>query len=119
MTNSQNFWDDPEVKAAVSRPRFAKFEAAGDKVLGTVLRIGRHEWGDGSFGIQIHFNEDDVPTVTASQVLLKQHLFALRPEPGDQLSIELIGIDRSDGKTLKKWRVVRTRDGQTDTEESA
>jgi hypothetical protein len=119
MTNSPSFWDDPEVKAAASLPTYARFENVGDTVVGTVLRIGRHKWSDGNFGIQIHFEEDDVPTVTASQVLLKQHLFALRPEPGDVLSIELTDIDVSNGKTLKRWRVERTRDGETVTEESA
>lgn len=119
MATSSSFWDDPEVRAATERSAFAKFAEVGDRVTGSVARIGVHTWPDGSFGIQIHFKEDDVPTVTASQVLLKQHLSVLRPEPGDCLSIELIGIDRPDGKTLKKWRVERTRDGETVTEESA
>lgn len=119
MTSSANFWDDPEVRASANRSTYAKFADVGDRVSGTVARIGRHTWPDGSLGIQIHFEEEDVPTVTASQVLLKQHLFALRPEPGDLLSIELTGVERSDGKTLKKWRVERTRDTETVIEESA
>ncbi len=119
MTNSASFWEDPEVKAAVARPTYAKFENAGDRVIGTVMKISRHTWPDGSFGIQIQFEEDDVPTVTASQVLLMQHLFVLRPEPGDCLCIELTGVERADGKTLKKWRVERTRDTETVIEESA
>lgn len=118
MSTKSSFWDDPEVRATASGSTYAKFAEEGDRVVGTVAHIGRHMWPDGSLGIQIRF-EDDVATVTASQVLLKQHLFALRPEPGDLLSIELTGIDRSDGKTLKKWRVSRTRGGETVTEESA
>ena len=70
MSSSSSFWDDPEVKAAAARSAYAKFENEGDRVVGTVERIGRHEWSDGTLGIQIHFSEDDVPTVTASQVLL-------------------------------------------------
>lgn len=118
MESVRSFWDDPEVKTAVARSSYAKFENPGDRVTGTVASVGRHDWPDGSFGIQIQFEEDDVPTVTASQVLLKQHLFALRPESGDALSIELMGVERSDGKTLKKWRVERMRDGETVIEES-
>lgn len=109
MSSQTNFWDDPEVKAAVVRSAYAKFENVGDRVVGTVSTVGRHIWADGSLGIQIHFSGDDAPTVTASQVLLKQALFEVRPQAGDVLSIELIGVDRSDGKTLKKWRVERTR----------
>lgn len=118
MESVPSFWDDPEVKAAVARSSYAKFDKPGDRVTGTVTSVGRHDWSDGSFGIQIQFDEEDVPTVTASQVLLKQHLFELRPEPGDVLSIELTGVERSDSKTLKKWCVERTRNGETVTAES-
>lgn len=119
MGNSGSFWDDPEVKEALARPTYAKFEKPGDKVVGTVFRLRPHQWNDGRRGVQIQFEEDDAPTVTASQVLLKRHLNDLRPEAGDRLSIEFIGVKQYGDKSLKRWRVERTRDGETVTKQSA
>jgi hypothetical protein len=113
MVNAGSFWDDPEVKAALARPTYAKFEKSGDKVVGTVFNLRTHQWDDGRRGVQIRFEEDGVPIVTASQILLVQHLRDLCVEVGDGLSIELTDVDRSNGKTLKKWRVERPRDGET------
>lgn len=113
MSASGSFWDDPTVKASLTRSAFMRFPNVGDKVTGTVSSIDLYTWPDGSPAIEIKFVENDVLTVRASQILLMGHLHDLQPKVGDVLTIELIGIDGSDGKTLKKWRVERVRDGES------
>ncbi|MEI6258267.1 MAG: hypothetical protein WCQ77_16700, partial [Planctomycetota bacterium] len=61
------------------------------------------------WAIELVFVEDGARTVLAGQVLLKQALWEARPEIGDQLSIELIAITNSGGKTLKRFKVSVTR----------
>ena len=109
-----NFWDDPDVK--VSSDWF-KFDAVGDTVEGTIAKLGKRQWPDGSFGIEVTFKEEDTPAVTASQVLLKTALFNLKPQAGDHISMALSSIDkRPGGKTLKQFKVeLKRADGETAT----
>lgn len=109
------FWDDPDVKVSTD---WMKFDAVGDNVEGTIAKLGKKTWPDGSVGIEITFKEEDVPAVTASQVLLKTALFNLKPEAGDKVRIELGAVEkRPGGKTLKQFKVDLTRgsDGSTES----
>lgn len=108
------FWDDPDVKVT---SEWAKFDEAGDAVKGTVSKLGKRVWPDGNVGVEVKFVEDDVPDLTANQILLKQALFHLKPEAGDVLSVTLGGIEkRAGGKTLKRFVVVLDRkDGESET----
>lgn len=97
------FWDDPDVKASTD---WFKFEQVGDTAKGTIAKLGKKVWADGSVGIEIMFTEEDAPTVTASQTLLKQALFALKPAAGDKIVIEYAALEkRPGGKTLKRFKV--------------
>jgi hypothetical protein len=113
-----NFWDDPDVK--VSNDWF-KFENVGDEVGGTIAKLGKRAWADGSVGIEIQFKEDDVPSLTASQVLLKAALFHLKPQPGDHITMAMSAVDkRPGGKTLKQFRVdLKRKDGESETYDTA
>lgn len=104
------FWDDPELKASSD---WVKFDSVGDSAQGTIARLGKKTWQDGSIGIEISFT-DDAPSVTASQTLLKQALWALKPNQGDALRITLAAIEkRPGGKTLKRFKVdLRRPDGE-------
>ena len=79
------FWDDPDVKQASA---WFKFEKAGDRVEGEIAKLGKKVWQDGGIGIEILFADDETPALTASQVLLKQALFELKPAVGDTIGIE-------------------------------
>lgn len=108
------FWDDPDVKVSTD---WMKFDSVGDTVEGTIAKLGKKVWPDGSVGIEISFKEEDVPAVTASQVLLKTALFNLKPEAGDHIAIALSAIDkRPGGKTLKQFKVdLKRKDGESET----
>lgn len=109
---AKGFWDDPDVQQT---SEWMKFDAVGDGVEGTITKLGKRTWPDGNIGIEIAFAEDGAPAVTANQVLLKQALFSLKPEPGDKMAILLGAIEkRPGGKTLKRFKVALTRkDGTT------
>lgn len=109
------FWDDPDIKNTTS---WVKFEDVGDTVSGTIAKLGKKTWQDGSVAIEITFVEPDVPVLTASQVLLKTTLGELQPGPGDKLSVSLAAIEKlNGGKTLKRFVVEVTYaiDGNTVT----
>jgi hypothetical protein len=109
------FWDDPDVKSSTD---WFKFESVGDVAEGTIAKLGKKVWADGSVGIEIMFSEEDVPTVTASQTLLKQALFALKPAAGDKIHIEYAALEkRPGGKTLKRFKVALRRGGDGEVEE--
>lgn len=111
---AKGFWDDPDVQQT---SEWMKFDSIGDGVEGTISKMGKRTWPDGNIGIELVFSEPDAPAVTANQVLLKQALFALKPEVGDHLAILLGAIEkRPGGKTLKRFKVGITRkDGSTET----
>jgi len=114
---SGNFWNDPQILSAAVSGNYMKFSSPGDRVKGTIGVLGKHTWDDGSVAIQIRFVEPDVPTVTASQVMLQKGLFALKPLAGDALDVELTDVERlPGGKTLKRFRITVTRaDGSIET----
>ena len=105
------FWDDPAVKPASND--YVKFEKIGDQASGTITKLGKRTFGSGpDERVAVEVNFDDAPTVTAGQILLQRALFELTPEPGDFLRVTLADIDKTGGKTLKKWQVyLRRADG--------
>ncbi len=116
-TASGNFWNDPQILKAAVSGNYMKFSSPGDHVKGTIEVLGKHTWDDGSVAIQVRFVEPDVPTVTASQVMLQKGLFALKPLAGEVLEVELTDVERLPaGKTLKRFRITVTRaDGAVET----
>lgn len=119
---TSSLWDDPEVVKAAVGSTFVKFEKPGDGVVGTIARLSRHTWEDGSVAVKIEFVEGDVPTLTASQFRLVQALFELRPVVGERLDVSYLGGMKRAGKTPKFFRVsvtdasgdVRTIDQSSD-----
>lgn len=103
--NSTNFWDDPDLSTA---GEFVSFNNIGDTVTGTIVRIRKHVWDDGSVSPQILLDCDGTErTVTAGQVRLKAELAAKKPQPGEVITITLSDIEkRAGGKTLKHFTVV-------------
>lgn len=89
--SATSIWDDPAVKPQNSQ--YASWNAVGTKVEGTIDTLTAHTFinqktGEKSTHPKITFVEPDVPTITASQAMLKQHLFEVRPEIGEKLYVE-------------------------------
>ena len=105
------FWDDPSVKPAGSE--YMKFEKVGDRIEGTIAKLGTRVFDEGTAkertAVEVTFVEDDVPVLTAGQVLLQRALFTFRPEPGDRLKVALSGVEKKGTKTLKLFAVEVTR----------
>lgn len=117
MSEQTAFWDDPSVRPAASS--YAKFVEVGDSVEGTVAELGKRVFNPGTpderTAIEIRFSEPEAPVLTAGQILLQQALFDFKPRPGDHLTVALTAIEKSGGKTLKKFAVaVRRPDGTAD-----
>ena len=98
-------WDDPEMRIASD---YAKFEAVGDTVSGTVTGVYAHRFDDGKVVPKIMLDTPDGEiALTAGQVRLKVALSEQRPEVGDTLTVTLTEIEkRAGGKTLKHFDVV-------------
>jgi hypothetical protein len=109
------FWDDAD--DFVPPSEWFKFDEVGDKVTGTLARLARKKWDDGSVGIELHWKETSVKPVSANQRLLKQALVMLKPEVGCGIAIEYIANEKlSGGRTMKHFLVTVARsDGQVDT----
>ena len=105
------FWDDESLRPAMGE--VMKFDTVGDTVTGTIKSLGKRVFEEGTprerWVIEVVFNEDDARTVMAGQVLLKQALWEARPDVGDGLTIELVAVSNTAGKTLKKFQVAVTR----------
>ena len=105
------FWDDESLRPAMGE--VMKFDTVGDTVTGTIKSLGKRVFEEGTprerWVIEVVFNEDDARTVMAGQVLLKQALWEARPDVGDGLTIELVAVSNTAGKTLKKFPVAVTR----------
>jgi hypothetical protein len=97
-------WDDPELRITSD---YAKFEAVGDSVNGTVTGVFAHRFDDGKVVPKIMLETDDGEiALTAGQVRLKAALAEQRPEVGDTLTVTLTEIEkRAGGKTLKHFDV--------------
>ena len=97
-------WDDPEMRIASD---YAKFEAIGDTVSGTVTGVYAHRFDDGKVVPKIMLDTPDGEiALTAGQVRLKAALSEKRPEVGDVLTVKLTEIEkRAGGKTLKHFDV--------------
>jgi hypothetical protein len=113
-----SFWDDPSVKPASTD--YVRFEKVGDEVSGTIAKLGKRVFNAGTAdertAVEISWVEEDVPTLTAGQILLQRALFDFRPAPGDHLTVRLSAVEKKGGKTLKRFAVTLKRaDG---TEES-
>jgi len=103
-------WDDPEMRIASD---YAKFEAIGDTVSGTVTGVYAHRFEDGKVvpKIMLDTTEGEV-ALTAGQVRLKAELSEKRPEVGDHLTVTLTEVEkRAGGKTLKHFDVVVVKSG--------
>ena len=112
------FWDDPTVKPQGSE--YMRFEKVNDQIEGTVAKLGKRVFNEGTAdartAVEVTFAEDDVPVMTAGQVLLMRALYDLRPEPGDRLKVRLAGVEKKGTKTLKLFAVDLTRkDGSTES----
>lgn len=112
------FWNDPSVKPAGSD--YMKFEKVGDSIEGTVAKLGKRTFNEGTaderVAVEVTFVEEGVPVMTAGQVLLMRALYELQPEPGDFLRVTLTGIEKKGTKTLKLFSVDRKKaDGTTDS----
>jgi hypothetical protein len=103
-------WDDPEMRIASD---YAKFEAVGDTVSGTVTGVYPHRFDDGKVAPKIMLDTADGEiALTAGQVRLKAALSEKRPEVGDSLTVTLTEIEkRAGGKTLKHFDVVVAKSG--------
>jgi hypothetical protein len=97
-------WDDPEMRIASD---YAKFEAIGDTVSGTVTGVYAHRFDDGKVVPKIMLDTPDGEiALTAGQVRLKAELSEKRPEVGDVLTVKLTEVEkRAGGKTLKHFEV--------------
>jgi len=99
-----SIWDDPAVKPSGD---FVKFETVGDSVTGTVLDVSIHTFEDGKRAAKlvIRTAEGD-RTLTAGQLQLAAKLAEARPNVGDKLTINFVGVEkRTGGKTLKQFTV--------------
>ena len=107
-------WDDPEMRIASD---YAKFEAIGDSVSGTVTGVYAHRFDDGKVVPKIMLDTADGEiALTAGQVRLKAALSEKRPEVGDVLTVTLTEIEkRAGGKTLKHFDVVVVKSGSPAT----
>lgn len=116
--SSGGFWDDPDLKPESGG--FFKFDNVGDGISGTIRKLGKHVFQDGSIAIQITFTDDELPTLSAGQYLLKAALYELKPLAGDDLSVELTRIEKLGTKTFKHFTTTLTRasDGSTETVEN-
>lgn len=105
-----SIWDDPEMRVAID---YAKFEAVGDSVSGTVTGVFAHRFDDGNVVPKIMLNTDAGEiSLFAGQVRLKAALAEKRPEVGDTLSVTFTEIQKlAGGKTLKHFDVVVTKGG--------
>lgn len=103
-------WDDPEMRIASD---YAKFEAIGDSVSGTVTGVYAHRFDDGKVVPKIMLDTADGEiALTAGQVRLKAALSEKRPEVGDALTVTLTEIEkRAGGKTLKHFDVDVVKSG--------
>jgi hypothetical protein len=103
-----SIWDDPAVKPSSD---FVKFETVGDSVSGTVLDVSIHTFEDGKRAAKliIRTSEGD-RTLTAGQMQLGAKLAEARPNVGDTLTINFVGVEkRAGGKTLKQFTVAVVR----------
>ena len=111
-------WDDPEMRVAND---YAKFEAIGDTVSGTVTGVYAHRFDDGKVvpKIMLDTSEGEV-ALTAGQVRLKAELSEKRPEVGDTLTVTLSEVEkRAGGKTLQHFDVVVAKSGAPKTKAAA
>lgn len=100
-----SIWDNPEFRTAGD---YAKFEAVGDSIAGTVTAVRVRRWEDGTVSPEVLLVTDDgeEKAITVGQVRLKAALAEQRPEAGDHLTVTLTDIEkRGGGKTLKHWSV--------------
>ncbi len=98
-------WDDPDLRP---NGEFVKFENVGDSIAGTIVKIGKHRFDDGSIAPQILLKTDDgeEKTLTVGQVRLKVALAEKRPNVGDHLTVTYVQQEkRAGGKTLKHFDV--------------
>lgn len=116
------FWNDPSVKPGGSE--YMRFEKVGDSIEGTVAKLGKRVFNEGTaderIAVELTFVEEDVPVLTAGQVLLMRALYEFKPEPGDWVKVTLSGIERKGNKTLKLFAVdVKRQDGSTQSVDQA
>jgi hypothetical protein len=100
-----NPWDDPDLRL---NNDFVKFESVGDSVAGTIVKIGKHRFDDGSIAPQILLRTDDgdEKTLTVGQIRLKLALAEKRPDVGDHITVTYTQQEkRAGGKTLKHFDV--------------
>ena len=95
-------WDD------LPSGDFAKWENAGDTVVGTVTAksIGRTLNNEPCPQLSIRTDDGRDVIVTAAQAHLSAQLRSAKPKVGDRIAIVFTGTEKRDGgKTLKKFDV--------------
>jgi hypothetical protein len=101
-TKPSNLWAD--VKR--SGGSYWKCKEIGDRVYGVVIELSVGHSIDGDecpqFEVQPRDGSDPI-TVTCSQAMLKNLVLDDPPEVGATVDIELVDIDTSRGRTLKKF----------------
>lgn len=96
---SDDIWDDPDMNV---NGNFWAPKSIGDKVSGTIRKIGRGKDFNGNPCPELVIDEQ---TVTAGQFDLKKKLADLRPKVGDQISIEFSSEEKVDKGTMKVFTV--------------
>lgn len=114
---AQDEWDN------LPSGNFAKWENAGDTIVGDVIGRGIGQDLNGNDVPQIIVREDggNEITVTCSQAQLKAKMLEARPQVGDRVKIEFTKTEKREaGKTLKHFEVtVRTGEAKAPVTEDA
>lgn len=122
VPETDGFWDDPSVRPAASS--YMKFEVVGDHIAGTIAKLSKRVFNAGTpeervapeFTFVQPEDDDEIPSMTAGQVLLQQALWELRPVIGDHLDVTLARVEKRGAKTLKRFKIILTRkDGSVET----
>ena len=112
----KSFWDDEDVQAAVTKGQWIKFTEIGDVKEGVVAKLDQRVFDAGTdkerSAIEITFEDESI--ATCGQMKLMEALLQLRPEIGDDLTIELADVEKRGNRTLKYWKVIHTNsEGET------
>lgn len=94
----------PRTGAGVS---WVKWDEPGTTITGIIddVRAGSDYNGNHCPELELDTTDGTV-IVTAGQAHLKGELLALRPEPGDGIEIEYVGLTKlSNGRNMKRFRV--------------
>lgn len=105
-----SIWDDPNI--VTDEATYLKLEKRGDGIKGVITDITTKKWDDGSVCPQLTIrraSDGEEIVWTAGQMQAKRQLKDLRPAVGDEITVELIDIEKRAGnRTLKHISVTTT-----------